>query len=676
VVGGVASTSTAKSTRAPARSTWPLVAGLAGLGVIVTLLALFVGGALPVHNIPGLPSAGTLTTWLAPLAKLTSDLSAVCTVGLLLAAAALLPSSREVLSTAAIRAARLASATAIVWAIAALASLLLTLSETLALPLADVVKPNTVMSYVSQVPQGGAWLTTAALACITAVVAFEADRLVGAWTALALAIFTLLPPAFTGHAASAGDHDVATSSLVLHIACVTVWVGGLLALVWYANVDGRFIALAVRRFSPLALVCYVSIGVSGVVNAYIRIPEVSDLWSTGYGRLLTAKTVAFVVLGCFGWWHRRRTIPDLERGEANAFKRFALCEGAVMVTTIALAVALSQSPPPPTGQTAPPTPAEILVGFPMPGPPTISGMFTTWRLDLLVVAVLAFLAIGYGWGLRQLHRRGDSWPIGRAFAWYGGLAIVAFATLSGFGEYGRIVFSIHMTQHMVLSMLAPILLVVAAPITLAMRALPAAGRNQPTGAREWLIAALNSTPVKILTHPVTAFVLFITAPYTIYFSGLFEVAMRQHWAHEAMHVHFVLVGFLFYESLIGTDPLPYRAGYPVRLLTLFSSLVFHAFFAIALMSSNGVIASSFYEQLNRPWWPDLLTDQNTGAAIAWAFGELPSLIAMVVLLYRWSQDDDRTARRLDRQADRDHDAELKAYNQMLKDRAAQDPRSF
>jgi putative copper resistance protein D len=246
---------------------------------------------------------------------------------------------------------------------------------------------------------------------------------------------------------------------------------------------------------------------------------------------------------------------------------------------------------------------------------------------------------------------------------------LAFGTLSGLAGYGRVVFSLHMTQHMVLSMVAPILLVMAAPITLALRSLPAAGRNQPSGPREWLVGALQSPVVRVLTHPLTAMVLFISAPYLIYFSGLFEVAMRQHWAHELMHVHFVLVGYLFYESLIGIDPVPYRAAYPMRLVTLFSALAFHAFFAVALMSSQSVIAPSYFQALDRPWWTDLLSDQNTGSAFAWAFGEFPALVALIVLLFQWSREDDRQARRQDRQSDRDGNAELAAYNEMLRQRS-------
>ncbi len=264
-----------------------------------------------------------------------------------------------------------------------------------------------------------------------------------------------------------------------------------------------------------------------------------------------------------------------------------------------------------------------MLGFPLPDAPTVLAILTGWRLDLLVIGTLLAAAILYGRGLVTLHRRGDRWPVGRAIAWYAGLAFVAFGTLSGLAVYGRASFSMHMTQHMTLSMIAPLLLVLGAPITLALRALPAARSNQPAGAREWLLAALQSPFGRVLTHPITALVLFISAPYMIYFSGLFETAMRAHWAHELMHVHFVLVGFLFYESLIGSDPVPYRASYPMRMVTIFAALAFHAFFAVALISSDTVIAASYYETLNRAWWPNLLEDQTNGASFAWAFGELP-----------------------------------------------------
>ena len=639
------------------------------LALVTLIVALLWGGALPVDDVPGIPSAGSITEWLTPVARLSFQLLAVCTIGLLVASAALIPSSRDMLSVAAARAARLASWFALAWAVAAVLVLVLTLSETLALPLAETLDVNVLTSYVTQVPQGASWLTSAALAVFTALAARESDRPIGAWSALLLALVTLLPPAVTGHSAASGDHDLATSSLVVHVVAVALWVGGLAALGWYARTDGRYLSVAASRFSSMAVWAFAAVGISGLVNAAVRVPEVSDLWSTGYGRLLVVKIVAFVSLGCIGWWHRQYSLRRLAGGDVRGFTRLALGEIAVMVSTIAVAVALSQTPPPPSGRLSSPTPAEVLLGFPMPDAPTVGALFGNWRADLLVLSLLAFAAITYGRWVVRLRRRGDRWPVGRVIAWYAGLAVLAFGSLSGLAAYGRIVFSLHMTQHMVLSMLVPILLVLAAPITLALRAMPAAGRNQPSGPREWLLAALNSSLVRILTHPVTAFVLFISAPYLVYFSGLFQVAMQQHWAHELMHVHFVLVGYLFFESLIGTDPVPYRASYPMRIVTLFAALALHAFFAIALMSSEAVIAPSYYAALDRPWWPDLLSDQNTGSAFAWAFGEVPALIALIVLLVQWSGHDDRLARRSDRQSDRDGDAELAAYNAMLRERS-------
>lgn len=634
------------------------------------LVALFVGDGQPQPALPGLPSAGAFTEWSLPFVRVAADITGTLTVGLLLASAALLPSSRDELSSASVRAARLASWVALAWALLALGVLLLSLSQTLALPLIDLLDPNLLRSYVTQVPQGASWLSVVVLAVGVALLARLSDRPLGAWVALIAATLAVLPPAVTGHAATDSNHDIASSSLVVHVLGVVLWVGGLLALVWHVRTDGRFLVIAASRFSALALWAFLAVGVSGVVNALIRLPDLSALWTTGYGQVLLLKVAAFSALGLLGWWHRRRCIPDLLDGKPGTFTRFATVEGAVMVATIGFAVALAQTPPPGTLPTTIPSPASVLLGFELPKAPSVAAIFTTtWRPDLIVIVALLAAAALYGAGLVRLHRRGDRWPVARAACWYLGLGIIAFGTLSALASYGRVVFSLHMTQHMVLSMIAPILLVLAHPVTLALRSLPAAASHQPSGPREWLLSALQSRFARYLTHPVTALVLFVSAPYIIYFSGLFEFAMRQHWAHELMYLHFLMVGYLFYESLIGGDPVPYRASYPMRLVTLLASLAFHAFFAVALMSSQSVIAADYYQELARPWWTDLLTDQTTGSAFAWAFGETPGLIALVVLLFLWAGEDSRQARRTDRQADRDNNAELASYNQMLYERS-------
>lgn len=649
---------------APRSVAWGAVLlGVAGLAFVVALLAT---GGRPEPAPAGLPDPGRLVEWALPLNRLLVDLSAVGTVGLLLAAAVLLPSTLDLLSTSAVRAARLAAGTAAVWSLGSLALVVLTYADIAGLPLARALDLVQLWSYATDLPTGRAWAVTAVLAAAVAVTAGWSERPFGAWAALVVALAATLPAALIGHTASAGAHDIAVSSLVVHLVGVVTWVGGLVGLVWYARTDGRHLALASTRYSSLALWAYVAVGVSGVVNAFIRLPERADLWTSGYGALVLVKAVAFAGLGSVGWWHRRHTLPRLAVGEPGAFRRFAAVEALVMAAVVGVAVALARTPTPAPDVPRLPTPAETLLGFPVPDAPHLWDYLLAWRLDALVALTLLMAAVLYAHAARGLRRRGDRWPVGRTIGWYSGLTVAAFATLSGLATYGRVMFSIHMTQHMLLGMVVPLLLVTGAPITLALRALPPAGANRPAGPREWLLAVLHSRVVRVLTNPVVALVLFVTAPYMVYFSDLFEVAMRQHWAHTAMHVHFVLAGYLFYESLVGTDPLPNRAPYPMRLIVLFASMPFHAFFAVALMSTNTVIAASYYATLARPWSTDLLADQTGGAAFAWAFGELPALAAMVMLLVQWSRDDTRRARRQDRQAERDGDAELVAYNEQLR----------
>lgn len=630
---------------------------------------LLVGSLLGDFNIrtplSGLPETSAAVQVSLPIVRTIWYLAAVVTVGFLLAAAALLPSAKHLLATASARAARTAGVSAWMWAATSLALVILSFAETFASPITAALQPRQLWGYVLGSEQGAAFMIAGILAVITAATARSVNTPLGAWLALGMAIAATLPPAFTGHSAAARNHDLATSSIVVHLVAVTLWVGGLLALVWYAHADGRHQLLATRRFSALALYLYLAVGLSGAFNALLRIDSLGDLTSSRYDVLILVKILAFAALGLLGWAHRRIMLPRMARGEPRSFVRLALVEAGVMLATVGVAVALAATPPPSVDQVATPNPAEIALGFPLPGPPSVTAILTSWRPDLLILTTLVTAAALYGVGIRRLRTRGDSWPVSRIASWYAGLAVLAVGSLSGLSAYGRVSFSLHMVQHMTLSMVAPLLLVLAAPFTLALRALPAAPPQRPAGAREWLLSALQSRASRVITHPVTALALFITAPYLIYFSDLFEVALRNHWAHLLMHAHFVVIGYLFYQSLVGVDPVPYRFPYPLRLVSLMLALASHSFFAVALMSSNAVIAGDFFVTLDRPWWPNLLQEQTSGAGFAWAFGEVPAVLVLVALLFRWSRHDERRAHQLDRAADRNSDAELAAYNAML-----------
>jgi putative copper resistance protein D len=223
----------------------------------------------------------------------------------------------------------------------------------------------------------------------------------------------------------------------------------------------------------------------------------------------------------------------------------------------------------------------------------------------------------------------------------------------------------HMAAHMLLSMLTPILLALGGPVTLALRALPAAGRGDPPGAREWLLAALHSRVSRVLTNPFVATILFVGGFYALYFGGIFDAAVDNHAAHLAMNLHFLLSGYLFYWVVIGVDPTPRPIPPLAKLGIVFGSLPFHAFFGVILMSTNTVLGESFYKSLQLDWHTDLLGDQRLGGGIAWSAGEVPLVVVMIALLIQWRRGDERTAKRLDRAADRDDDADLAAYNAML-----------
>lgn len=275
------------------------------------------------------------------------------------------------------------------------------------------------------------------------------------------------------------------------------------------------------------------------------------------------------------------------------------------------------------------------------------------------------LALGlYGWGVLRLRRRGDSWPVGRTVCFTVGVLSVALVMCTKLNDYGMVMFSVHMVQHMVISMLSPIVLLLGAPVTLALRALPVAYRRGSKGPRELLLALLHSRYMRIVTHPAFTIPLFIASLYGLYFSPLFDFLMESKTGHVAMMVHFLAVGLVFFWPIMGIDPGPHRPGYVIRMLELFAGMPFHAFFGIALMMATEPMISA-YRNPPASLGIDALTDQNAAGGIAWAFSEIPSVLVLIALVFQWYSSEQRQAKRMDRAADRDGDKDLAAYNAYL-----------
>jgi cytochrome c oxidase assembly factor CtaG/putative copper export protein len=652
----------------PASGIW----GLVGLGAAVAALVaaglVALTGARPAANL-GLSEPGPLTDLGLPAVRALAEVSAVLAIGSLLFAAFLVPPQRSgYLDVAGYRAVRAASYAAGAWAAAGFLMVPLTMSDALGRPVADVLDLGLLVDLLPKVDGPSSWLLTA----IVALLVLVACRLVlsWGWTVLAFGLSLLgpLPVALTGHSAAGGSHDVATNSLVMHVLAAALWVGGLVAVLVLAaangSTSGEALPVAVRRFSRVAFWCWLVLAATGVVNALVRVP-IGYLLGTTYGTLLLGKTVALLVLGGLGALHRRYSVEAAARGERGALLRFGGVEVLIMLATIGLAVALGRSAPPDTGA-APPSRTEVVLGYDLAGPPTLARLAFDWRFDLVFGSLAILLAVLYLRGVVRLRRRGDHWPVGRTISWLLGCLVMLIATSSGIGKYSPAMFSVHMGSHMMLSMLTPILLVLGAPVTLALRALPTAGRRGVPGPREWLLAGVHSPVSRWLTHPLVTLPLFVGTYYALYFSNLFGWALTEHWAHVAMNAHFLLVGFLFFWPLVGIDPSPRRLQPVVRLAVVFASLPFHAFFGVALMSTKAVIGAEFYRSLALPWVTDPLVDQKLGGGLAWASGEGPLLIVILALLIQWSRHDERSARRGDRRADADGDEDLQAYNAMLR----------
>jgi cytochrome c oxidase assembly factor CtaG len=280
-------------------------------------------------------------------------------------------------------------------------------------------------------------------------------------------------------------------------------------------------------------------------------------------------------------------------------------------------------------------------------PPEVTPLLllTESRVDPWLALGLLTVTALYLAGVGTLARRGDRWPVGRTLSFVGlGLGSAAVATMSGLGALDETYFSVHMVQHMVLTMISPVFLALGAPVTLALRTLPRSPRRA-------LLSLLHSRFAAVVVHPLIGWTLFVGSPFALYFSGWYDATLSSRLLHEMLHVHFLVVGCAFFFPLLGVDPIPNRTGYAFRILLVATTLPFHAFLGVAIMGSDRLIAESHYVGV----WGSVdraLADQTVGGSLLWASGDLVGLIFLGVLLFQWMRASEREAAREDRRLDR------------------------
>jgi cytochrome c oxidase assembly factor CtaG/putative copper export protein len=648
------------------------IAGPAALLLVAfaaLLAALAYGGGA---QVPALIDPGALVRYGLPVSTTLVDIAEAGVLGALVLASFAFAADRPEFG----RALDIAAACAAVWTVASAVTGFFTMQNADPEPISFGSQFGSVLSnFVTSDDAGKAWLTTTLIGAALTVVCFAVRNQTVIAMFTIVAILSLIPVALQGHAGDTASHDSATTSIYLHVVFASIWVGGLVTIILTRKqLEAGRIAPVIERYSTLALICFVVVAVSGYVNAEIRVGELKNLL-TPYGILVLVKVFAIGALGLFGVTQRRFFIGRMSRPgkQRSSFWWLVTAELAFMGLAEGVAAALARTQDPrievPASQTNNPTAAEYLTGAPLPPTPSLAHYFTLWNFDVLWLLLCGFALFFYLAAVVRLRRRGDKWPIHRTVLWVAGILLLFYITCGGVNAYEKYLFSAHMIAHMVLGMAVPVLLVPAAPITLALRAITKR-EDGSRGAREWILLAVHSKIFGFFANPIVAALLFASSLWIFYYTPIFSWATTDHVGHEWMVVHFLLVGYLFVSSLIGVDPVPFRPPYPLRLLILLGTMAFHAFFGLSLITSTGLLSAGWYGAMG--WGPSIpaLSDQQTAGGIAWSIGELPTLALAITVAIMWSRNDARESKRYDRKADRDGDAELAAYNEMLAKRAA------
>ena len=586
------------------------------------------------------------------VAKFISLSSFIALIGILLGLAFLVPDKKGHLQSSRLQ--KLLPPISLVWLVGSVFFLIAEVAFILNTQISDVLNGNVLRSFVTQTILGKLFGIQIISALICALAAVRIKKTGGAVFLICIVWIGGLATYLESHGSNSGNHMLAVGLVIIHVAALSLWFGGVIVLFILPKNDRE---IGRKRFAPLALWCVCAIALTGVVNAFVRVRSVANLTSD-YGVLVISKTVLFIVVLIIAAYGRKKL------GESS-FAKQLIQELILLTTVLILGIFLGQGDPPVSSS------KEVVeaLGAKMPGTPTISRLLFEYEPDGLFLSLLVLSVALYIKGVIVLTKRGDKWPIGRTLAFAFGISAIDYAVNGGLGVYAQVAFSFHMIAHMVLATLAPIGIVLGAPITLALRTLPIGRTQEERGVRGYALAILHSRYSRIITHPVSALLIFEASLFALYFTDLFNWLMSYHFGHFFMGLHFLLSGMLLFFVIIGVDPSPQKSPFILRIGILFVAISIHAFFSVALMSSSQLVDGGYFAEIARPWWPDFLADQKTGASIGWAMGEIPILMALIATFIQWIRADERDAVRIERNSTRARQSgepdELDKYNQYL-----------
>jgi putative copper resistance protein D len=604
---------------------WPVLA--AGCALLAVVTGVLLGVLAPsVASLYGLPTPGTAVEAMLPIARIVAALAAAVVVGHLLVAAVLVPGAPDGLVSppgyTSLRALRGWSA---VQTLACLTVGLLTIVENTGLPVSRLLAIGPALfNGVQQIEPATGWLLTAALAALVGLLAGWVLSWRGAVGLLVLELTVQLPMTLTAATNAQRSHDIAGDAVMLHALGAVVWLGSTFAVVsTIGGATGADDAVLLRRHATIAGWALPVVAASGIISAAYAITP-AHLFTSGYGRLVVASVLVLAVLVALARWLRRAGGPRVRPA------RLLVVELGLLALALALGTGLTRLIPP--AQVGYNTSRLVyLIGYDLPPHLSASDLVLRWRPDLVFGSLAVVAAVLYLLGVRRLRRAGTAWPVGESVAWLGGCATLLVATSSGLGTYAPAVFSLHMVQHMLLATVAPTLLVLGHGMSLLVRVSPA-------GVARRLTSLLGSAPVRLLGHPLLAWIAVGVTLFGLYPTGFYAAILQQHWAHLGMNVVFLGTGLALFWSVLGRSggaTLP-----PIgQIVMIFALMALHAGFSAWLLSQPTPLAAEFYTALRLPYVPGALADQRLGAVLGWILAEVPVILAVGALVRRWATQD-------------------------------------
>jgi putative copper resistance protein D len=572
-------------------------------------------------ELAGLPKVPTFTLWALPLSRLVTDMCAVLAVGSLTFVGIIFPLRNETLDSGSAPTISFSIYVIATWLVAAMIQSLLSMSNIFALPVSEVLTPNVIRSVLTQTGIGKIFLSQFIVLGIALLLASRISTSQQARTTLLVVLGANFIPALGGHSGLAKNHELAASTMAVHLLTLSIWVGTLIAMaMWFHKIAaGREVAM--HRFSQLALFCYFAVAFSGVINAWLRLGGFTHILGSRYGQMVALKILLTIVIGFFAYMNRQRAIQAAT--EIQFPTRLILGEIILISVTLGVAVILARTGFPIQDSNYLPSLAEQILQVIVPEDLTFTLALTSFKPDALWLIIGLLLCIAYGRGVRALQ---GQWPVKNTVLFMGAILLFTYATSGGLGVYSHITFSAHMIQHMMLALAIPILLVFARPLTMAKRL----QKENPEflGPIDWYVWAYQSRFWILITKPMSLVAFSFVSYVGIYFTPLFGWLMSGHWGHIAMQMYLLTYGYALMWRVIGIDGATDGVTKNQIFLLLITEPI-HIIFGVSLLLSNNIIGESIYLIIDRPYLQDLARDQKVGGVLSLVIGEV--LIAWILM---------------------------------------------